>query len=265
MEPDRPGVRPPGAPPGPSLDPSLPPPALPDPAFPGPPLPPKPRWRPIPWLITLILPFVVFGFTAARLARALGYSTPVSDISAQELFVRSLLVDVPLIVGTLFLARWLLHARPADLGLGRPRVAYFRYGLIFGFGLFLASIAIGLVQAAAVGKEQQAIAQALLGHRGLEALVLDIVAVAVLTPIAEELLFRGVFFGGVRQRVPFIPAAVATTAIFTLVHEPQAWPGVFVLGFGLALAYERTRSLWAPIAAHATVNGLPLVLLATAG
>lgn len=248
MEPDRSGVRAASAPPGAPLEPTL-----------------SPRWRPIPWLVTLILPFVVFGFTAARLARALGFSTPVSDISAQELFLRSLLVDVPLIVGTLLLARWLLKASPADLGLGRPRTAYFRYGLIFGFGLFLASIAIGLVQAAAVGKEQQAIAQALLGHRGLEALVLDVIAVAVLTPVAEELLFRGVFFGGVRQRLPFIPAAVATTALFTIVHEPQAWPGVFVLGFGLALAYERTKSLWAPIAAHATVNGLPLLLLAVAG
>lgn len=187
-----------------------------------------------------------------------------SGISAEELFVRSVLVDVPLIAGTLLLARWLLRAWPADLGLGRTRLAHFRYGLVFGFGLFLASIAIGLVQAAAVGKEQQAIAQALLGHRGLQALVLDLVAVAVLTPLAEELLFRGVFFGGVRQRLPFIPAALVTTALFTVVHEPQAWPGVFVLGFGLALARERTGTLWAPIAAHATVNGLPLLLLAAA-
>ena len=248
MEPDRPGVRAPSAPPGPPLAPNRP-----------------PRWRPIPWLLTLVLPFVVFGFTASRLARAFGLATPVSGISAQELFVRSLLVDVPLILGTLLLARWLLRASPADLGLGRPRLAYFRYGLVFGFGLFLASIAIGLVQAAAVGKEQQAIAQALLGHRGLTALALDLVAVAVLTPFAEELLFRGVFFGGVRQRLPFIPAALATTALFTIVHEPQAWPGVFVLGFGLALARERTGTVWAPVAAHATVNGLPLLLLATAG
>ena len=248
MEPDRPGIRAPSAPPGSPLAPT-----------------PAPRWRPIPWLLTLIVPFVVFGFTGARLARALGLATPVSGISAQELFIRTLSVDIPLIVGTLLLARWLLRARPADLGLGRPRAAHFRYGLIFGFGLFLASIAIGLVQAAAVGKEQQAIAEALLGHRGLDALALDIVAVAVLTPIAEELLFRGVFFGGVRQRAPFIPAAIVTTVLFTVIHEPQAWPGVFVLGFGLALAYERTRSLWAPIAAHATVNGLPLLLIAASG
>ncbi|MBA3261770.1 MAG: CPBP family intramembrane metalloprotease [Thermoleophilaceae bacterium] len=209
---------------------------------------------------------MVFGFAAARLARAFGLgATPVVGISAEELFVRTLILDVPIIVGTLLLARWLLRARPADLGLLRPRRADLRYGLIFGTGLFVASIAIGLVQAAAVGKEQQAIAQALLGHRGLAALALDLIAVAVLTPIAEELLFRGVLFGGVRQRLPFIPAAVVATMPFTLVHEPQAWPGVFVLGFGLALAYERMRTLWAPIATHATVNGLPLLLIALSG
>ena len=217
----------------------------------------------MPWLVTLLVPFVVFGFTASRLARAFGLgATPVTGISAEELFVRALIVDVPLIAGTLLLARWLLRARPADLGLGRPRRADLRYGLIFGTGLFFASIAIGLVQAAAVGKEQQAIAQALLGHRGFAAFALDLVAVAVLTPIAEELLFRGVLFGGLRQRLPFVVAAVIATTLFTLVHEPQAWPGVFVLGFGLALAYERTGTLWAPIATHATVNGLPLLLIA---
>lgn len=209
---------------------------------------------------------MVFGFAAARLARAFGLgAAPLTGISAEELLARTAIVDVPLIAGTLLLARWLLRARPADLGLHRPAWADLRYGLLFGTGLFFASIAIGLVQAAAVGKEPQAVAQALLGHRGLPALALDLIAVAVLTPIAEELLFRGLLFGGLRQRLPFIGAAVIATLLFTLVHEPQAWPGVFVLGFGLALAYERTRTLWAPIATHATVNGLPLLLIALSG
>jgi hypothetical protein len=211
------------------------------------------------------VPFVVFGFTGARLARALGLATPVPGISAEELFVRAAIVDVPLVIGTLLLARWLLRARPEDLGLLRPQRRDLRYGLFFGTGLFLASIAIGLVQAAAIGKEPQAVAQALALHRGPVALALDLVAIAVLTPLAEELLFRGVLFTGLRQRVAFVPAALVATALFTVVHEPQAWPGVFVLGFGLALAYERTRTLWAPIATHATVNALPLVLIALSG
>lgn len=203
---------------------------------------------------------------AARLVRAFGLGTnPVAGISAEELFFRTVIVDVPLIAGTLVLARWLLRARPADLGLLRPRRADLRYGLIFGGGLFFASIAIGLVQAAAVGKEPQSIAQALLGHRGPLALALDLVSVAVLTPIAEELVFRGVLFAGLRQRLPFIAAAILGAAPFTLLHEPQAWPGVFVLSFGLALAYERTRTLWAPIVTHATVNGLPLLVIALSG
>lgn len=261
MEPDGPRSRAPGAPAGAALehDPTAETPAAPA-------TPAAPHWHPIPWLVTLLVPFVVFGFAAARLAKAFGLgAAPVAGISAEELLIRTTIVDVPLIAGTLLLARWLLRSRPADLGLRRPEWADLRYGLIFGTGLFFASIAIGLVQAAAVGKEPQAIAQALLGHRGLRALVLDLIAVAVLTPIAEELLFRGVLFGGLRQRLPFIGAAVIATVLFMLVHEPQAWPGVFVLGFGLALAYERTRTLWAPIATHATVNGLPLLLIALSG
>lgn len=257
MDPDGPRVRAPGAPLGPALDPA--------PASPVPDPAPAARWRPLPWLITLLLPFLVFGFTASRLTRALGLSAPVAELSAEELLVRTAAVALPLIAGTLVLARLLLGARLADLGLRRPRVADLRYGLVFGGGLFLASIAIGLVQAAAVGKEPQAVAQALQGHRGLAALALDLLAVAIITPLAEELVFRGVLFGGLRQRLPFLAAGLLATLLFTLVHEPQAWPGVFVLGFGLTLAYERTRTLWAPIAVHATVNGLPLLLLAAAG
>lgn len=195
-------------------------------------------------------------------ARALGVVGPLDDISPQRLFGLTALTTVPIIVGTLIFARWVLRARPAELGLLRPRFADLRYGLIFGSGLFVASASIGLVQAASVGKEPQSIIQVLLGHGGAAALALNLLSIAILTPIVEELLFRGVLQGGLRQRLPFLAAAVIATALFTLVHERQAWPSVFVLGFGLALAYERTRTLWAPIATHATVNSIPLLLIA---
>lgn len=212
--------------------------------------------------MTAIVPLVLFSVSGALIARAVGLPTIPTEISPAELAFRATIVDVPLVVGTLVLARWLLRARPSDLGLVRPAREHLRYGAIFGFGIFLASIAIGLVQAAAFGKEPQAIARALIGHRGPVALALDLYAVSLITPLAEELLFRGLVFGGLRQRMPFVPAAVLSAALFTALHEMQAWPGVFFLGFALALAYERTRSLWAPMVSHAVVNGLPLALLA---
>lgn len=228
------------------------------------PAPPR-RWNPFAVLICFLVPAVVFSIAAARVTRLMVVGTDIAQISARELFVLVALVDVPLVIGTLALARWLLRARPRDLGFLPLRWADIRYGVKFGLGLFAASIAIGLLQAAMFGKPPQAVAQALAGHSGLEAMVLDLVSIAILTPVAEELLFRGLLFGALRQRLPFIPAAVTSSLLFTVVHEPQAWPGVFLLAFGLALAYERTRTLWAPIVTHATVNAIPVLLLAIAG
>lgn len=233
-------------------------------ALAAPPEPPPERWSRLGCLATFLVPFVGFSLTGALLARAIGLRTQIIEISAAELLARTLIVDIPLIAATILLARLLLRASPAALGLRRPRSADLRYALVFGSGLFVAAVAIGLVQAAALGKEQQAIARALLGHRGPLDLAMDLIAVAVLTPVAEELLFRGVLFGGLRQRMGFLAAAVVSAAIFTAVHEVQAWPGVFFLGFALALAYERTRNLWASIGTHGVVNALPLVLVSLA-
>lgn len=203
--------------------------------------------------------FSVLGAVAARL---LGVRAAVARFTPEDLLLLTALVNVPLLIGTLALARWLLRARPADLGLGRPTTAAVRYGTVFGLGLLVANVALALVQQAMLGTPPQQIATAITSHRGLVALALDLMAVSVLTPLAEELAFRGVLFGGLRQRLSFVWAAVLSAAVFALVHEPQAWPIVFFLGFGLALAYERTRTLWAPIVAHAVVNGVPIAFTA---
>ena len=42
-----------------------------------------------------------------------------------------------------------------------------------------------------------------------------------------------------------------------LVHQPPAiWPQVLCLGALLGLVYERTRTLWAPVAIHVLHNAL---------
>jgi membrane protease YdiL (CAAX protease family) len=56
---------------------------------------------------------------------------------------------------------------------------------------------------------------------------------------------------------------VITSLIFAGLHAAQ-WPApipLFVLSLGLGVLYERTRTLWAPFALHATFNGISTVLL----
>ena len=80
-------------------------------------------------------------------------------------------------------------------------------------------------------------------------------------PVCEEIAFRGFLFGGLRLRMRFLWAAVVSGALFGLVHgDPIRIVGLAVTGVILAAAYERRRTLVAPMAAHFT-NNLVVVTL----
>lgn len=92
----------------------------------------------------------------------------------------------------------------------------------------------------------------------LPLLVLDVV---VLTPIAEEVLFRGVLFQGLARRWGVWAAAVVSSTLFGLAHvESAGMDSVFLAVstglFGLAATWllHWRRTLIAPIAAHMVVN-----------
>lgn len=86
-------------------------------------------------------------------------------------------------------------------------------------------------------------------------------------PLCEETLFRGFVFGGLRRRLRFVWAGLASAALFGLAHaDPVRFVGLTAMGFVLAAAYERRKTLTASITAHFTANVLAvLALLATRG
>ena len=85
---------------------------------------------------------------------------------------------------------------------------------------------------------------------------------AVLVPVAEELLFRGVGFGSLRRHGVVI-ATIVSAVLFGLAHGLNAvLPAAVVLGVINALLYERSRSIWPSVMSHATNNALAFVLAA---
>jgi membrane protease YdiL (CAAX protease family) len=92
--------------------------------------------------------------------------------------------------------------------------------------------------------------------------VLFLMAVGI-APVVEELFFRGILYGALRQAWGAVPAACGVSLIFALLH-PQgllAIPLLFTLGLVLAALREWRGSLVAPIVAHALVNGVTSFLL----
>ncbi len=94
------------------------------------------------------------------------------------------------------------------------------------------------------------------------AVVLTFLALALWTPLTEDLFFRGFVFAGLVHRRGVVGALVFSAMIFSAFHL-LAGPGVlvpiFITGFLLAWLYHFTGSLWPSIAAHAGQNGAALL------
>ena len=78
----------------------------------------------------------------------------------------------------------------------------------------------------------------------------------ILTPIFEEIVFRGLLFATLRRRFGLAPAAVLSAAIFAGAHGygVLGFAAVFWSGLLWAWSYERTGSLLPSMAAHAADN-----------
>ena len=87
-------------------------------------------------------------------------------------------------------------------------------------------------------------------HRSL----LSFLSLVLIHPIAEEYIFRGLFYGELRQMNPIF-GCLTQTVMFAIAHQTVAGM-IYALGSGIVLAYlmENTGRMWVPIAAHAVIN-----------
>lgn len=94
--------------------------------------------------------------------------------------------------------------------------------------------------------------------------VLACIALAIVGPVVEELLFRGLLTAAFRRRFGPIRTALLTAALFALAHVlPRVIPPVFVLGLALALVYERIGSTLPGILVHCLYNGIAVTAALT--
>lgn len=92
--------------------------------------------------------------------------------------------------------------------------------------------------------------------------VLSFLAVAILGPISEELLFRGIVYRRLRDCFGIKAAIVGSAVVFGLVHMNgvQTINAMF-LGLAFAICYEHTGSLWYSISMHIINNGLTCIVM----
>lgn len=86
--------------------------------------------------------------------------------------------------------------------------------------------------------------------------------VGLAIPLVEELFFRGVLFGWLRQNWSFWPAALFSSALFALLHgEPSLMAGTVVLGLLAAWGMEKSGSLWSAVVIHLLNNAVKVLAL----
>lgn len=184
----------------------------------------------------------------------------------------------------------------APLGISRPRGGAFAgvmLGMLFGLGAVVVTGVVRLVTVpifeslgySTESNVQQPLMEGLRGwmQESPQVAIPVVIAVVVLTgPFMEELVFRGVIFNGLNRlgrfffaragnsrgfgksgaRVSFAFAALVSSAFFALLHlEPVLLPAFIVLAVALCFLFERTGSLLPCFMAHATFNGVTVMLL----
>jgi len=82
---------------------------------------------------------------------------------------------------------------------------------------------------------------------------------ALVLPVAEEILFRGYLFDALRKRFSGMTVVIVTALAFSLVHlQLSYFPLLFGMGLALGWAKLKVGSLRLPILLHAMNNGLVL-------
>ncbi len=93
------------------------------------------------------------------------------------------------------------------------------------------------------------------GTRSPLATVLFVLQLAVIAPFAEELLYRMLFFRTLTRRMPWLPAAVLSSALFGALHADLVlFPALAALGFINAMVYLRSGNIFTSIIIHSANN-----------
>lgn len=178
-----------------------------------------------------------------------------------------LLGAVGLWVGYFGVSYWLSRRHeggPVDLAGGRPSAVELLIGAVAGVvaQVALVPVVYNLLGDAIAG-DPEASARTLVGLVDSVPEIIGLtVAVVVLAPLAEEVMYRGVLLRGFAARMGPGPAIAATSVIFAAAHgELILMPGLVAFAVVLGLLAHWSEGLAAPVAAHMAFNATTVVLL----
>jgi membrane protease YdiL (CAAX protease family) len=203
------------------------------------------------------------GVFSPALERVLG--SPATD--ALSLFF---LFDFPLAIVLLLILRGRRAVRAVELGLtSATPLNDIRYGALWFLAFLVVLLMVGLAgwfvfgemfeSFVAPGTDQrsQVLLSRIFRSGSGRAVGITLVLTGVLSPIVEEIYFRGLLYASLRRGVGAMVATGASSFVFAILHlESGLFFGILYFGVGaiLAIIFERRRSLFPCIAFHVAQN-----------
>lgn len=154
------------------------------------------------------------------------------------------------------------HGQTVSQGILFGAVVFVSNNIMTFFSLFVASLFMGVSESEALAMSEQGRVFNMFEQATAWETVYIVVILVFITPVAEELFFRGYLYTTLRSRWGKKECIVLSGLIFSLFHfyRIQFLP-VFVAGCLLAWLYERSKSILSSMGAHAVVNGIVVMLL----
>jgi len=221
----------------------------------------------VPWsLLEALLLWMVVFLLATLLGSLIMTLTGAEPLTG---FLLSTVLNTALI----FLGVWLILRRRQE-GFGRLGLfdrqwrRHLIEGLGWGIPVFVLVMAASTVSVLfnPVPPPPQDFALLVLGAGDWQQLGLVLLLGSVLAPAGEELYFRGFLYPALKKHLGPVAGMILTSLFFGSMHFDLARLLPLALG-GLALnwLYERTGSLYVPLAAHGAWNALMVLVLLFSG
>jgi membrane protease YdiL (CAAX protease family) len=213
-----------------------------------------------PWHFPHLLLFAAIATVSyvlvARYAPLMGRSS--LHAFAQTLILAFAFVLPPVAVARIkrkrVMALWVPHPQ-----LGRDIAA----GLVLGMLLAaMNGIAIVLSVGSQYAAQRSPLEYVTVQTGGLGNVSLMLLGVGIVSPLAEELLFRGVLYPTLRKRLPALPSMLLSAAAFSAAHLHHLRAQTFLLGLVSAILVEYTGSVVPAVLAHIGVNASFVLFLA---
>ena len=215
------------------------------------------------WGLALMtaLPFLVAGFVVPDSLGALLAGDPMSDAGSLFRFTSwsTIACLVLLVPAALSMGR---GAFRGDLTWGR-QVGWLMLALLVVYAVVLLQGALlrwGMEDSRTV--QTETVGRMLEGGKSVYGPWLTLLVIALLVPVFEEIVFRGLLLGGMARHISFGWANTLQALLFAVVHyDVPRFFFYFSMGLVTGLLVRKTRSLTPAIALHALNNALAFWLM----